>query len=119
METAMIGGHDVLHPITQPVFAPPVLAEELLQRPWCNTCFQGYGLDTLLRQIGELPTHVDPQMGARVPSTETISKPVEEGREFYFQPTNFVGVHALPSTNPCEGCTLAFRDGRSNVELAL
>ena len=141
----MLGSHDVLQPIAHPVFVPLELAEELLQRPRCNTrfqgqcvqglrnCrkllrhksnrkvvesqyrelknlytlyylhrlntvvnlgilgkissyptypitvilkmamhledpeltgFQGYGLDTLLGQIGELPTHVHTQMGA-------------------------------------------------------
>ncbi len=29
-----------------------------MQRPRCNTRFQSYWLDALLRQIGELPAHV-------------------------------------------------------------
>ena len=66
MGAGMLGGHDVLQPIAHLVFVPLELAEELLQRPQCNIRLQGYGLDTLLGQIGELPTRVHTQMGARI-----------------------------------------------------
>ena len=55
MGAGVLGGHVLLQPIAYPVFVPLELAEELLQRPRCNTRFKGNGLDALLRQIGELP----------------------------------------------------------------
>jgi len=119
MGAGMLGSHDVLQPIAHPVFVPLELAEELLQRPPCNTRFQGYGLDTLLGQIGELPTHLHTQMGARIFTTEAIAETIEERGKLCFQPMKLVGVHAMPSRSLWEGWILASRIGQGNVELAL
>ena len=79
------------------VFAPPVLAEELLQCPRCNTRFQRNWLDALLRQVRKLPTDVDPKMGARIFPTEAIAETIEERSKLYFQPTKMsASMHAPP-----------------------
>jgi hypothetical protein len=119
MGAGMLGGHDVLQPIAHPIFVPLELAEKLLQRPRGYTCFQGDWLDALLRQIGELPTHVHTQVRARIFTTEAIAETIEESGKLCFQPAKLVGVHAMSSRSPWEGWILASRIGQGNVELAL
>ncbi len=119
MGAGVFGSHVALEPIAHPVFVPLELAEELLQRPRCNTRFQSYWLDALLRQVRELPAHVDPKMGSRIFPTEAIAETIEERTKLYFQLTKLVGVHAMPSLSPWEGWILAFGASRGNVELAL
>jgi hypothetical protein len=119
MRASVIGGHDVLYPIAQRVFVPPVLAEELLQRPRCDTRFQSYWFDALLGQIRELPSHVHTQMGTCILATEAIGVPIEELSKFSFQFSKLFGVHAVPSVSPWKAGSLASRTDCANTNLAL
>src|SRR5205814_1199520 len=78
----VLGGHQALESIPQLVLRPLELAEELLQGPWGDVRLLRDRFDTLLGQVGELPTDVDAQVGAGVLATEAIAELVEELNEF-------------------------------------
>ena len=81
--------------------------------------FQGYGLDALLGQLGELSKHVHTQMGAPILTTKAIAETIEERANFCFQSPKLVGVHALPSRSPFEDWIFAPRIGQHKIELVL
>ena len=95
------------------------MAEELLQRPRGDPRFQGDRLDALLREVRELPTHVDPQVSTGVFASETVGEPTQKTFEFRLQLVNLLGIHASSSVKRGEESSFTNLPGPSKVNIAL
>src|SRR6266852_2231013 len=93
----MVAGDQLLHSIHQTAVVPFQQRQELLQRAWRHARGQSHGLDTLARQVGELPAYIHGQVRPRARVSKTIAKLTQVATKLRSQSANLLGVHARSS----------------------
>ena len=75
--------------------------------------------DALARQVRQLPSDIDGQMGARVITREALIEKPEIPVQFRFQSPELSDIHVEASLNPWQEDRLTRRDVNCKINLAL
>ena len=97
IRTGMVIDDNLMESITQGVFVPAVVSQELLQGSRRDSGCQSHWLAALGRQVRKLALDIHGKACPCVASREAIAKLLEVASQLRLQPANLIGVHAICS----------------------